>query len=399
MTFQAKVLYDFESVGEGELSVKTGDIVTITDPDVGQGWWFGVGVDGKEGVIPEAYMERIDASAYAPPGAEIRRTSDVTQVSNATSWGDDWDSEEEPRYEDPQDLLPAPVYSSVVKSSQDAGSRQGSRPSSIVAEPGYAFSLGKFSSVFGKSGPVGDYLTGLTESSATLAKEAVVINEPSTGYFQWEVLNEHFSCIVGTPKKSTKFGGMKSFIAYQVTPSFSNIQVSRRYKHFDWLHERLSGKFGAIIAIPPLPEKQVTGRFEDDLIEHRRIELQSFVDRICRHPVLANSEVWKHFLTQTDDKKWTQGKRKAESDTLLGISFLTTIQAPSILSETEHSIDQNINEFSKDIVKMDRAVKNMNTVVNDQTTMYKLCSRRIIRILGKLSLSLGLQWEKCSMLD
>ena len=64
-----------------------------------------------------------------------------------------------------------------------------------------------------------------------------------------------------------------------------------RYKHFDWLHERLSGKFGAVIAIPPLPEKQVTGRFEEELIEKRRIELQSFVDRICRHPVLANSEV------------------------------------------------------------------------------------------------------------
>ena len=185
MTFQAKVLYDFESVGEGELSVKAGDIVTITNPDVGQGWWFGVGVDGKEGVIPEAYVERMDATAYAP-GAETRRTSDVTQVSNATSWGDDWDSDEDHTYEDPQDLIQAPPHASVVKTSQDAatGKSKGSRPSSIVAEPGYAFSLGKFSSVFGKSGPVGDYLTGLTESSATLAKEAVVINEPSKGYFQ-----------------------------------------------------------------------------------------------------------------------------------------------------------------------------------------------------------------------
>ena len=144
-------------------------------------------------------------------------------------------------------------------------------------------------------------MIGLTESSATLAKEAVVINEPSKGYFQWEGLNEPFSCIIGTPKKSTKFGGMKCFIAYQVTPSFSNIQVSRRYKHLDWFHERLSGKFGAIIAIPPLSEKQVTGQFEEDLIEDRRIELKSVVDRICRHPFLANSEVWKHFLTQTDE--------------------------------------------------------------------------------------------------
>jgi hypothetical protein len=114
MTFQAKVLYDFESVGEGELSVKAGDIVTITNSDVGQGWLFGVGVDGKEGVGPEAYMERIDAATYAPT-AEMRRTSDVTQVSNDTSWGDEWDSDEDHTYEDPQDIIQAPPYASVVR--------------------------------------------------------------------------------------------------------------------------------------------------------------------------------------------------------------------------------------------------------------------------------------------
>lgn len=40
---------------------------------------------------------------------------------------------------------------------------------------------------------------------------------------------------------------------------FSNIQVSRRYKHFDWLHERLVEKF-CTLAIPPLPEKQISGK-------------------------------------------------------------------------------------------------------------------------------------------
>jgi len=39
---------------------------------------------------------------------------------------------------------------------------------------------------------------------------------------------------------------------------FNNIQVSRRYKHFDWLHERLDEKF-AFIPIPPLPDKQIQG--------------------------------------------------------------------------------------------------------------------------------------------
>ena len=26
---------------------------------VGQGWWMASGVDGKEGIIPEAYVERV----------------------------------------------------------------------------------------------------------------------------------------------------------------------------------------------------------------------------------------------------------------------------------------------------------------------------------------------------
>lgn len=55
-------------------------------------------------------------------------------------------------------------------------------------------------------------------------------------------------------------GGLKSFIAYQLTPSFSGVEVSRRYKHFDWLHDRLCEKFN-LIAIPPLPDKQVRGFF------------------------------------------------------------------------------------------------------------------------------------------
>lgn len=40
---------------------------------------------------------------------------------------------------------------------------------------------------------------------------------------------------------------------------FNNIQVSRRYKHFDWLHERLVEKF-SLIPIPPLPDKQIAGK-------------------------------------------------------------------------------------------------------------------------------------------
>jgi sorting nexin-9/18/33 len=77
--------------------------------------------------------------------------------------------------------------------------------------------------------------------------------------------------------------------------------------------------------IPPLPEKQVSGaylfhscsahvrvrvcagKFEEDLIEHRKQILQLWVAKICRHPLLSNSEAWMHFITCTDEKKWKEG--------------------------------------------------------------------------------------------
>lgn len=41
----------------------------------------------------------------------------------------------------------------------------------------------------------------------------------------------------------------------------TNRSVNHRYKHFDWLYERLLVKFGLAIPIPSLPDKQVTGNY------------------------------------------------------------------------------------------------------------------------------------------
>lgn len=63
-------------------------------------------------------------------------------------------------------------------------------------------------------------------------------------------------------------------------------------------------------------------------------QLQSFVDRVCRHPILSQSDVWKHFITCTDEKRWKTGKRKAEKDALVGGSLFMAIKVP------EKAIDQ-----------------------------------------------------------
>jgi sorting nexin-9/18/33 len=55
-------------------------------------------------------------------------------------------------------------------------------------------------------------------------------------------------------------------------------------------------------------------------------QLQSFVDQVCKHPVLSQSKVWQRFLTCTNEKRWKTGKRKAEKDSLVGGSFFIAVR-------------------------------------------------------------------------
>lgn len=110
------------------------------------------------------------------------------------------------------------------------------------------------------------------------------------GRYRW-LDNQHpYICQLASPKKETKLHGLKSYIAYQLTPSFNSIQVSRRYKHFDWLQARLEEKF-ITIPIPPLPDKQISGRYQEDFIRHRlqQVSIVSKILSINKYSVSFNS--------------------------------------------------------------------------------------------------------------
>jgi sorting nexin-9/18/33 len=168
--------------------------------------------------------------------------------------------------------------------------------------------------------------------------------------------------------------------------------VSRRYKHFDWLHERLSSKYH-IIPIPPLPDKQIQGRYEEEFIEHRMNQLQSFVDRMCRHPVLSQSEVWSHFLSCTDEKRWKTGKRKAEKDALVGGSLYTALTVPDKPLDTEF-VDREVQIFTQFTSQFDVAVKNMAKLSADQTTKCQNHYKREFQLIGKSFAQLGQAMEQ-----
>jgi len=444
---QAKAIYDFDAEpGTGEISIQTGEVLTVTRTDVGEGWWEGRRANGECGLFPEAYVEEFSeevgppsmappplpqdystpSNTYATPSTQLNTfgTSNPCDDWSADPWSgvsagvapqhqqqewqadDDWDSDfddESASQVGAQGNGAPPSYTATSDNSGNLApptasyNNRGStgdvsgigRNDSKKGGASSKTSFNRFS-LFVKSGSE-NFILGKVNLNVPEADSLTVVDN-GDGKYSWLNTRAPFSCVVASPKKEAKFKGLKSYIAYQLTPSFNNIQVSRRYKHFDWLHERLSSKFH-IIPIPPLPDKQIQGRYEEEFIEHRMNQLQSFVDRMCRHPVLSQSEVWSHFLSCTDEKRWKTGKRKAEKDALVGGSLYTAITVPDKPLDTEF-VDREVQIFTQFTSQFDVAVKNMAKLSADQTTKCQNHYKREFQLIGKSFAQLGQAMEQ-----
>lgn len=396
MTSYVRALYDF--AGEpntSEISIVSGEILTVTRTDIGEGWWEGKNSHGQVGLFPAAYVEVMSAaevaeqvngpnqnipSATAPPAPAAPQTQRYDQASEEWNdgqddWEDDWDDDND-------------TYSEIGPSASSQNNNFAARQQNFVTTQqnnyasmhlpptpsddsisisGGAPATVRKSGMFSKSGD--SYILGMVNVPVPESEKACVI-QVDTGLYSWEPITQPYTVRVASPKKETKFKGMKSFIAYQLTPSFNNISVSRRYKHFDWLHERLVEKF-CLIPIPPLPDKQISGRYEEQFIEHRRVQLQEFVDWMCRHPVLSKCEVWMHFLTCTDEKKWKSGKRSAEKDSLVGVTYCSAIFPPE-KQLLQSFVDGQMESCSNFVHSMDGAVKNLLAIAAEQAKRHQM---------------------------
>ncbi|XP_069692869.1 sorting nexin lst-4 isoform X2 [Periplaneta americana] len=366
---RVQALYDFAGEpGTAELSITAGEVLTVTRQNVGEGWWEGVNQAGQTGLFPAAYVEAYEGGDY---------------------WDDEWDDDSEGGGTQSSMQANNSAYSSgqVLPKSGSIGDI------SSVGKPDGKGTVGRKNfnrfTTFVKSGGE-SYILGTVKVSVR-EEDKVYIFETESGIV-WNPITEPYMCMVASPKKESKLKGLKSFIAYQLTPTFNNIQVSRRYKHFDWLHERLEEKF-SLIPIPPLPDKQISGRYEEQFIEHRRAQLQAFVNSVCRHPVLSRCEVWQHFMTCTDEKRWKAGKRKAEKDELVGANYFITLQAPERQLDITH-IEQETEKCSKFIHGMDGAVKNLMATAVDQTKKHQGPYKREYQRIGHAFSALGLAFRE-----
>lgn len=410
MTTQVQALYDFTGEpGTTEITIITGEILTLVNEDIGEGWWEGKNAKGQTGLFPAAYVQKIPNTAppvqpapvLQPEGHRYDQAADEWADNrysagdgkpDADGWDDDWDddtyseigpgSQQQPHHQ----AKSAPQYSQQTVplpgmpindhyNNDDTTSTYGGSTVGTVAR------RNKF--ISSKVG--GEYILGTLNVDVS-DSDKVYIVQTEEG-FVWSPPQQSYQVCVASPKKESKFKGIKSFIAYQLTPSFNNIQVSRRYKHFDWLHERLTEKF-CLIPIPPLPDKQISGRYEEQFIEHRRVQLQEFVDWVCKHPVLSKCDVWQHFLTCTDDKRWKAGKRQAEKDNLIGLNYCITVIPPEKALLQSH-VEQSAEQCTTFINSIDSAIKVLTVTASEQGKRFQGPYKREYQKVGESFYSLG----------
>ncbi|CAL8312883.1 unnamed protein product [Lota lota] len=419
MATKVQVLYDFiAEPGNNELSVKEGETVTVTNQHIGGGWIEAQNSRGEVGLVPEDYIELDKPSplsgagtttappsvgnvAAAPPDlsffdafAPASTPAQSQQTSNGggdpwTAWNTDatggssnnWASKPEGT-QTGRSAAPDP-WGAGVQSHPQAYQGPGAEDDEwddewddVKSSGGYAESESGEGGAMQRGGAQGNAMKislnkfpGFSKSGPELyllAKQLVKGKEKLSIYMGevgpvWSYPDEQLDCVVADPKKGSKMYGLKSYIEYQVTPNTTNRPVNHRYKHFDWLYERLLDKLGSAIPIPSLPDKQVTGRFEEEFIKMRMERLQGWMTRMCRHPVVSSSEVFQLFLTYKDEKDWKTGKRKAEKDETVGVMIFSTIE-PEAPDLDPIEVEQKCDQFSRFTKAMDDGVKEILTV-------------------------------------
>ncbi|UJR08836.1 hypothetical protein I4U23_013090 [Adineta vaga] len=204
-----------------------------------------------------------------------------------------------------------------------------------------------------------------------------------------------FSCKIDDPAKGTKLGGLKSFMEYKIHAQIPGGRVvGRRYKQFDWLHEQLVTKF-RFVCVPPLPGKQIAGRFENEFIEERRRQLELWLNRICRHPVLCASFPVQHFvtcdLTEKNNNDWKAGKRRSEKDELREAQWLHCVTFTNS-NLTEAQIATQLDVFAQQQPGFETHLRNLHQgltkYLERHTEIYERDMQRLGEFFSKLFMAL-----------
>ncbi len=249
------------------------------------------------------------------------------------------------------------------------------RSTSLTASLGATGSLLKKSSTIS----IENYL--LKDCPNTAFNESEIIIDV-TGKSIWNPRSEPYTVSVISYDSAKKYAGLKAFIIYNIkTEKLPNV-INRRYNQFLWLYNCLKERYPNI-CLPTLPEKTMTGNFDENFIERRKRQLELWLNRLSAHPVIRENESFIHFL-MADSSKWKQGKRKAENENLTGAQWMYTVQAPNAAIFSSSAGKDNFEKFSKSACLIDNRLRDIISSVEKMSKKESIYKRVLVNFGGQL---------------
>ncbi|KAK7066757.1 hypothetical protein SK128_021666 [Halocaridina rubra] len=164
--------------------------------------------------------------------------------------------------------------------------------------------------------------------SRTSSRVARSLSEINPSLPTWRENPSEFICAITSPKKISRYGGLKSEVCYSIIPSYNSKRVMRTHGEIEWLRNQLTERY-PLNLVPLLPKKEARGLHREEATEHSRYALQTWINRICRHPVVSQSELFNQFVATSNEKSWKNIKQKFINDRLINEEFFTKIKLPS----------------------------------------------------------------------
>lgn len=419
---KVRVLYDFNAETAEEMTVRTNEELDVLNTQSYEGWMLVKNKFGNQGIVPTTYVEYIDSddSDIPPPPSHNPYAAPNLSSTISSPYSSSWDTPTNSNnvyvnaYNPPSSTTTTSSYKPPATSTSTSDNlymnawnvpstgsniNQSYQPASAGAHNrgaanddsdsdfdddnsanksanaansntlgghrnSSALSMSTVNLPGGRHKARNSYgldvflLYGAVKNVPENEKQSVIIMN-NLNQSNWKIQDPSYPVEITGYSSDRKYHGVKKFTSYEIYTKAFSARVKRRYNHFDWLHKRLVEKYPNI-CIPGLPDKAVTGNFEDEFILKRKAQLELWLNRMSSHPVVGRSEVFVHFL-QCDDtsSKWKAGKRKAEKDEYRGAQWFCTLTVPGVSIDSPVNVKDRVDKFSKATLHVDTSVKNV----------------------------------------
>ncbi|KAF8155604.1 hypothetical protein B0H34DRAFT_659740 [Crassisporium funariophilum] len=410
ITHPARALFKFEGKAEfRELSVEAGDELEVVKEDVGDGWSLIRDSSGEVGLLPQSYYTL--TSEFTPsPDLQLDVTQKLYEHKTRETSSSSITPRGSPRSSQIQPLVlqntgewrgPFPSFRQSL-----LGGKSINRFSTFVTSGAEAFILSGAPNlpvdplpVLNGKGKDSGHAREDTSASMFEANEEERrrMNQLGLGEADlhvidagpaWKAKTPSFSVLVHSPSKRNVLAG--AYTMYSITSIFpvassssaadwvevpdpddvhppssptttsTRLTVVRRFSHFVMLHTALSRRLPGI-ALPPLPEKQYAGRFSEDFVEARRGDLERYLNKIVRHPVVRYAEVVTFFLGCESDSEWSRLLPQHLSMPAAGPAFYARIYHPAFNVDLDDA-DEAINSFQTHTRAVGKGVQGLRSV-------------------------------------